>query len=184
MSKRSDELEKRHNDGQRDAADGTYNEPYGVIETVFSTVLDVGKTNEERDEEVDAYKKGHENGSEQSRVLCTHFYRQGLLPREVWRADMAFTKAHISKVTIRGYHYWGIPYVKLMRISPLAERIMFPLAKNRAEELAYQMGILPRGNFKGKIVRLIGESFCWLLGCIVSQKDWRVLAEQNKRQAA
>jgi len=94
---------------------------------------------------------------------------------------MAFTQIHISGATIRGYHYWGIPYGKLMRRSPFAERMMFPLVKWRAEELAYQMGVLPSGNFKGKLIRLFGESFCWLLGSLVSQKDWRVLTvAQNK----
>ena len=59
-----------------------------------------------------------------------------MLPEEVWRADMAFTFKNLSPVTVKGYHLWAIPYVKWMRKSPLAEKIMFPLALWRAEELA------------------------------------------------
>lgn len=112
------------------------------------------------------------------RVICTFFFQQGLLPREVWRADMEFTRRHISSTTVRGYHYWAVPYVKLMRKSALARAVMLPLAKWRAEEVAFQMGILPRPNRKGKVVRLIAEPICWLIGTISPQRDWGVLWEK------
>ena len=67
-----------------------------------------------------------------SRVICTHFYRKGMLNQAVWRADMAFTFKNLSPTTVRGYHVWAIPYVRLMRKSQLAEKLMFPIAKYRA----------------------------------------------------
>ncbi|MBS1164924.1 MAG: hypothetical protein H6R00_949 [Proteobacteria bacterium] len=109
------------------------------------------------------------------RVICTHFYRKGMIDRDVWRADLEFTAHHLSEKTVRGYQYWAIPYVRLMRRSPLAERIMFPLATWRAEELAYQMGMRTRGNWKGKIVRVIGESICFSIGLFVGEQDWQKL---------
>ncbi|MEK7538296.1 MAG: hypothetical protein AAB552_00500 [Patescibacteria group bacterium] len=136
------------------------------------------KENAEREERNERDANSEYGSSD--RVICTHFYRKGMLAREVWRADMTFTAKHLSETTVRGYHFWAIPYVQLMRKNSFAERIMFPLAKWRAEELGYQMGVLPRSNFKGKAVRLILEPFCWTLGCFVDQKDWRVLEEANK----
>jgi len=112
------------------------------------------------------------SGNASGRVICTHFYRRGMLDRELWRADMEFTFATLPEATVRGYHYWAIPYVRLMRRSPLAERLMYPLAKARAEEIAYRMGLRPKGSFGGKIVRLVGESICFALGQVVRQKDW------------
>ncbi|HBB43778.1 MAG: hypothetical protein UW27_C0017G0089 [Parcubacteria group bacterium GW2011_GWA1_44_13] len=170
------ELEDAHNKGEQDAAAGRMrDEPYGFANG-FAAQL-VGKDSDEIREENDAYEKGYQNTMDQksSRVICTHFYRKGLLPQNVWRADMKFTASHLSETTVRGYHFWAIPYVELMRKSTLAESIMFPVAKWRAEELAYQMGELPSSNFKGKIVRLVVEPACWLLGCLVGQKDWKVL---------
>ncbi len=85
-----------------------------------------------------------------SRVICTHFYRKGMLDQSVWRADMAFTFKNLSPTTVRGYHVWAIPYVRLMRKSPLAEKLMFPIAKYRAQELAYQMGVVEKGSQRSK----------------------------------
>ena len=109
------------------------------------------------------------------RVICTHFYRKGMISTAVWRADMSFTMKRLSPTTVRGYQYWAIPYVHLMRKSPLAEKIMFPLAKWRAEELAYQEGVLEKGNIKGKIVRAVFEPICFAIGLFVGEQNWKSL---------
>lgn len=120
---------------------------------------------------------GGSSGS--SRVICTHFFRKGMLRQDVWRADMTFTFQNLSPVTVKGYHLWAIPYVKLMRKSSLAEKLMFPLALWRAEELAYQMGVLQKGNFKGKVVRWIGEPLCFTMGIFSKQGNWSTLWENE-----
>ncbi|KIP99508.1 hypothetical protein RU07_18705 [Agrobacterium tumefaciens] len=114
-------------------------------------------------------------GNSSGRVICTHFYRRGMLDREVWLADMEFTYKNLSAQTARGYHHWAIPYVRLMRRSPLAERVMLPLAKARALELAYQMGQRDSGSYFGKLLRLIGEPICYVIGYFVEQKEWESL---------
>lgn len=163
-----------HNKGQEDAASGLTKDTErhrNLGDDIFY------HSSEERKEQRKSYEKGYDHNESQtsSRVICTYFYRKGMLPQKVWRADMKFTAEHLSETTVRGYHFWAIPYVKLMRESLVAERIMYPMAKWRAEELAYQMGELKCSNFKGKLVRLVVEPACWLLGCVVSQKDWNVL---------
>lgn len=99
-----------------------------------------------------------------SRIICTYFYRKGLLDKAVWRADVEFTLKNASPTAIRGYHVWAIPYIRWMRRSTLAEKLILPLAKWRAQELAYQMGVVSRGSWRGKLVRLVGEPICWLIG--------------------
>ena len=109
------------------------------------------------------------------RVICTHFYRKGEMSRDMWRADLEFTFKNLSKTTVRGYQYWAIPYVKLMRKSKLAENVMRPLAMHRAQELAYQMGRTPKGSLFGKVVRLIGEPICFAIGLFVGEQNWQSL---------
>lgn len=110
-----------------------------------------------------------------SRVICTHFYRKGMLDRAVWRADLEFTELKLSKTTVRGYHYWAIPYVELMRKHAFFEKIMFPIAKYRAIELAYQMNVVEKGSLRGKLIRLVIEPTCFAIGLFCEQKDWKKL---------
>jgi len=113
--------------------------------------------------------------SGRSRVICTHFYRKGMIEKDVWRADLEYTQNHLTSTTVRGYHFWAVPYVELMRKNSLYEKIMFPLAKYRAIELAYQMNVLDKGSFRGKLIRLIMEPICFMIGLFCEQKDWEKL---------
>lgn len=115
-----------------------------------------------------------------SRVICSHFYRKGLIPRDVWEADLNFTAKNLSSTTIRGYHYWGIPCVRKMRESKALEKFIFPFAMARAEELAYQMGIRKRGNLLGKAVRIFGEPICYVIGLFVEEQEWESLWAAKK----
>jgi hypothetical protein len=121
--------------------------------------------------------------SASGRVICTHFYRKSRFDAELWRADMEFTYRYLSQKTIRGYQYWAIPYVRLMRRSKVAESLIFPLALWRAEELAYRMGRRAKGNWKGKLVRLIGEPTCYLIGNFVGEQNWQKLWTEESARA-
>lgn len=113
-----------------------------------------------------------------TRVICTHFMRRGMLDKDLWKADLEFTFNNLSAQTVRGYQYWAIPYVRLMRKSKTAEKIMLPFAKARAEELAYQLGKREKGNWFGKLVRL-AEPVCYLIGAFVLEQDWESLWNEN-----
>jgi hypothetical protein len=120
-------------------------------------------------------ESGGGGGGGGGRVICTHFYRKGEMSREMWRSDLEFTFKNLSPTTVRGYQYWAIPYVKLMRKSKLAENIMRPLAMHRAQELSYQMGRSAKGSLFGKVVRLIGEPICFTVGLFVGEQNWQSL---------
>ncbi|MFB2844311.1 hypothetical protein ACE1BJ_23465, partial [Aeromonas jandaei] len=122
---------------------------------------------------------GGRGGGGRSRVICTHFYRKGMLDHKLWRADLDYTQKNLSATTVRGYHYWAIPYVELMRKNSAYEKIMYPIAKYRAIELAYQMGVLDKGSLRGKLVRLVIEPTCFLIGMFCAQKDWEHLWVKN-----
>ena len=108
------------------------------------------------------------------RVICTELNRMGLMSDDLLTLDIAFT-ASLPDATIRGYRWWAVPFVKLMRKSRWAIALAEPLARWRAEEIAFQMRCRACGNFKGKIVRLVGEPICWLIGQFVGDTNWRSL---------
>ncbi|MDO4783157.1 MAG: hypothetical protein Q4A09_08080 [Capnocytophaga felis] len=110
-----------------------------------------------------------------SRVICTHFYQKGMLSRELWRADMEYTLKHLPQSMVNGYHLWAIPYVRLMRKSPLAEKLMYPIAYHRARETAYQMGYISKGSIRGKIFRTILEPICLFLGIFTKEHKYQEL---------
>lgn len=111
------------------------------------------------------------SGKSNDRVICTHFYRKGMLDRDLWRADLEYTDRHIPAQTIRGYHAWAIPYVRLMRKSPMAEKLMYPIAYHRARELAFQMGKTSKPSYRGKLIRLIFEPACFAIGFFAGKQD-------------
>lgn len=154
-----DRLEKLHNDrGVKDKDSPTY---AGFGES-YSDLYD---KNRDRD-------KSNKNNS---RVICTHFYQKGMLSRELWRADMEYTLQYLPQSMVNGYHLWAIPYVRLMRKSPLAEKLMYPIAYHRAREIAYQMGYLEKGSIRGKIFRAILEPVCAFLGMFTTERKYQEL---------
>eukprot|EP00752_Nemacystus_decipiens_P019185 g17241.t1 len=107
---------------------------------------------------------GSSGGGGGGTVICTHFYKKGDITRLQYMANVAWTERHVSGQTFRGYHFWAVPYVELMRKSPLAERVMLPILKARTDELLFKLGKRERGSFRGKLARLFFESMSWLIG--------------------
>ena len=96
--------------------------------------------------------------------------------------DVRFTEERLSPALVRGYHVWAVPLVRLMRISPIITRMVTPVARWRAEEIAHLLGAKPRGNLAGKLVRLIGEPLCRLIGAFVRDTDTTQLYEMETVQ--
>jgi hypothetical protein len=110
-------------------------------------------------------------------VICTYFYKKGEIDRLQYQANVVWTTSRVSDQTFRGYHFWAVPYVKLMRKSPLAERIMLPILKARTDELLFRLGKREKGSLGGKLARLVLESASWVIGAFVPQADWKQLWE-------
>ncbi len=107
------------------------------------------------------------------RVICTELHAQGLLDADLYALDVAYTPG-LHPAVVRGYHWWAIPYVRLMRRNVLATRIARPLAIWRAKAIAHEVG---KGPFcwRGAIVRAIGEPLCFAIGLFVPASDWTQL---------
>jgi hypothetical protein len=124
-----------------------------------------------------ALKSGAKSASDT--VMCTHFHQKGMLPHQLWRISSLHANRKMHPATFRGYQVYGIPYVKLMRRSRLAEKLAFPLLLWRTEEVAYQMGLRKKGNWKGKLVRALTEPVWFITGLMVKEQNWESLWREN-----
>jgi len=95
------------------------------------------------------------------------------MPDWMLRAEVEFTYAYFSECTIRGYHFWGIPLVGLMRKYEWVENIFYRPTMWRAEDIAYQMGLHDKPNYKGRALRILVEPLCFLIGIFVPPQNWQ-----------
>lgn len=117
------------------------------------------------------------------RVICTYFLMTGRMNLRLWKLDVRFAK-RLSPAVTRGYHFWAIPVVLFMRKHKWVEPPILALATWRAKEVAYQMGATARGSYRGKLVRLMGEPLCWIIGQFVQNGDWSSLYAPEFKQVA
>ena len=124
-----------------------------------------------------ARQERNEENATDSRVICTELHSQGKLSEELYKMDMYYTKRNLSETTVRGYHYWAIPMVPLIRKNNLVCSISKYLAVKRAEEIAHIIDpvVYPKSTITGKLIKTVGEAICYGIGKFVKQKDYSVL---------
>ena len=96
-------------------------------------------------------------------VICTELNSTGELSDTLYQA----TSPHFSRMhpdTIRGYQWWAIPYVKLMRKHSIFRSVVRPWAIGRARYLSGET------SFLGWITVKVGEPICFLLGKTVARQ--------------
>ncbi len=114
------------------------------------------------------------------KVICTELCRIGTIDMDLWRADVQYSKAHFSECTLRGYHIWGVPYVRLMQKYPVFAKFAQLPVLWFTEDIAYQMGVRPTGNWKGWVLRELGfKPFCSMIGLVTKEKSWKTLWENK-----
>ena len=110
------------------------------------------------------------------KVICTELCRNGVIEHDVWMADIRYSRDNFSAQTMRGYHLWGIPYVKLMRQYPAFAKLAAYPTRWFAADIAYRMGVRSKPNYAGWAVReLAFRPICWSLGIVAKARDWQSL---------
>ena len=110
------------------------------------------------------------------KVICTELCRNGAIEHEVWMADIRYSRQNFSEQTMRGYHLWGIPYVKLMRKYPSFAKLAEHPTRWFAEDIAYRMGVLSKPNYKGWVLReVFFRPVCFGIGLFAKARDWQAL---------
>lgn len=96
-----------------------------------------------------------------SAVICTELHRGGEIPIEKYynnAAAFAGGKRIIHPMVKKGYHFWGIPYVQLMRKYSICRKLILPLAQSRIDH------INGKTNFLGFLSVVVGEPICYVIG--------------------
>jgi len=117
---------------------------------------------------------GYSPGGTGVKVICTELCDKGLLDARLYATDLQLSRLHISPTTLRGYHLWAIPYVRLMRRSRLATRLIQPPAVAWAQQVCFDYASDRTGyrsTALGKLLRLVGEPACWAMGIILPVKQ-------------
>lgn len=119
---------------------------------------------------------GESSGGGES-VLCTYFYKKGMLPAFIYAADSDYAQTRASIAACNGYHAWAVPMVRHLQSGhhPYLERFLYLGVRSWAFEMAYQMGVIDHSNFTGRWMRRIGEPLCALIGCFSKGKNYQAL---------
>ena len=98
-------------------------------------------------------------------VICTELYRQGKMTPWEYSVELARAASLLSEEARVGYHYWGIPYTRLMRKSKLATAFIKPFAYAWAAKLRGEKTLL------GSTLYLLGVPACEFIGRRILRKS-------------
>lgn len=97
-------------------------------------------------------------------VICAELYSQGYLPYDILVLDGRHRHAFIDDRTYEGYLWWAESVVKLMRRSPLFTRLIAPIGRAWAYEMASKMDKSTRGSALGSLLMKTGVPICHMIG--------------------
>lgn len=99
-------------------------------------------------------------------VVCTELLRQGLMSKELYISDVVYASKKMNPTVLRGYRFWGIPLVRLMRKSKRVTKIAAFFAVSRAHYIAAisKKEFAPWRADLGWAINLVGVPLCWMLG--------------------
>ena len=107
----------------------------------------------------------HTNEDNNDKIICNELYKQGYLPELIWDADErwgAKTMVSDPKLVI-GYQMWARKVVRFMKENPKWTPFVYFLCKPWTEWMAYDLGVLPKTNWKGWLTHQIGKRFSYLV---------------------
>ena len=106
-------------------------------------------------------------------VICTELVINGDAPLELLARELEYAKV-VGPTVMRGYHFWAVPYVRLMRRNRAVYAITKPFALGWMHEAAAR-ATGGKGSLIGKLVLGIGIPLCWTIGKFVGQRDTTTL---------
>jgi hypothetical protein len=90
------------------------------------------------------------SGDSGNSVLCSLLHEKGMLPYEVWTADGKYGREVIGLKQMRYYRSWAVPFAAFTRKHPLLLKLIAPIIKGWAYEMAYRMGAHTESNWIGR----------------------------------
>jgi hypothetical protein len=105
-------------------------------------------------------------------VICTQLFKQGLLPREVFRADQAYGAMLIRTrpEVMAGYHFWAMPIVRAMKRHRWIAKLAAPIVRPWAQHMAHEMGANCADNAFGRVLMSAFLPICGWIGRMLTRK--------------
>lgn len=102
-------------------------------------------------------------------VICTQLYLDRHISLATYQADTKYVRKHFSATTQRGYRFWAIPLVRLMRCNSTAYVITKYFGVRWSLHCAsyYRMDTAP--NWIGRILIWVAVPICYCIGTVVQE---------------
>jgi len=118
-------------------------------------------------------------GSGGSSVICTELVRQGLMSNREHKLSTLYAVKKLPDSFMTGYQFWAVPYVRLMRRSGFATKLITLFVTHRTREIYHRLGVAKKGSVLGKFICALHDPFCVLLGRFVAQTDYQSLYQKE-----
>ena len=101
--------------------------------------------------------------TKKKKIICNELYNQGYLPQHIWNADEIYGEMMYEKDPrlVLGYMMWARNVVNYMKAKPQNTKWIYMMVKPWTEHMAYEVGILPKGNWIGKLIHNVGKQYCY-----------------------
>lgn len=119
--------------------------------------------------------EGNDSDADGPKVICTEMRTQGLMSSFDQKACLVYAHKCLPPSFMDGYHFWAVPYVRLMRRSKFATALIVPFVRHRTAEVKCRLGLSKKGAWCGKLICAFHDPLCCLLGKIVKPADYRSL---------
>lgn len=116
-----------------------------------------------------------DSGEGGAKVICTEMGTQGLMSSADQKTCLVYAHKYLPPSFMEGYHFWAVPYVRLMRCSKWATALIIPFVHHRTKEVKFRLGLSKKGSWRGKLICAVHDPLCCLLGKIVKPADYRSL---------
>jgi len=110
-----------------------------------------------------------------AKVICTEMVAQGLMTTRARQACLIYAHRRLPPSFMDGYHFWAVPYVRLMRRFAWATCLVAPFVHHRTQEVRYRLGVATHGSWRGKLICALHDPLCSLWGRWIRPADYRAL---------
>lgn len=124
-------------------------------------------------------KDGNGSAGGAAKVICSELVRQGMMIEKHRRDCTVYALSRLPSSFMTGYHFWAVPYVRVMRRSKLATLLMGFFVKHRTQEVRRRLGRTVLGSGWGKVICALHDPLCSWMGRFVPESDYRSLYENK-----
>ena len=114
-----------------------------------------------------------------AKVICSELVRQGMMTEKHRRDCTVYALSRLPPSFMTGYHFWAVPYVRVMRRSKFATILMGFFVKHRTQEVRRRLGRTVLGSGWGSLICALHDPLCSWMGRFVPESDYRSLYESK-----